>query len=163
MEIFDRICDTALEFSYGMLGIKDLAWVVAGAASQPIDCATSLVDVVKEKGQTLTPEVVNIGNFTELLDDDEAELTLFAPTDSAFFAALTLFPDIDIAALLTNTAFLKELVGYHIVPGKFLSTDLEDGMILETQIARRSSCGNDTLLVKVRSLQWWPNGGRRVP
>ena len=127
--------------------------LVAGAAAQAGDCEKSLVDLVTEQGLTFTPQAVNLAGLEPFVNNDTAELTIFAPIDDAFLAALTLFPDLNITALLENIAFLHELIGYHIVPGKLLSTDLEDGMTLETTIADMSSCGNDTVLVKV-----WPIG-----
>lgn len=68
----------------------------------------------------------------ELVSDLEGEgpFTVFAPTNAAFEKLLT---DLDITAeeLLAHPQ-LKEVLLYHVVSGKVLSTDLKDGMMAAT-------------------------------
>ncbi|MBO2944437.1 fasciclin domain-containing protein [Paenibacillus sp. F411] len=56
--------------------------------------------------------------------------TVFAPTDEAF-AALLKQLDITAEELLARKD-LKDILLYHVVPGKVLSTDLKDGMKVKT-------------------------------
>ena len=61
---------------------------------------------------------------------DEGPFTVFAPTDAAFTALLS---DLNITAEdLLGHPQLAQVLLYHVVPGKVMSTDLSDGMIAET-------------------------------
>ncbi len=81
------------------------------------------------------------GSFTTLLAAAEAAglvetlkgegpLTVFAPTDEAFAA----LPDgtVDTLLMPENKDKLTQILTYHVVPGKVMSTDLSDGMEAET-------------------------------
>ncbi|MDM7912383.1 MAG: fasciclin domain-containing protein [Methanotrichaceae archaeon] len=54
--------------------------------------------------------------------------TVFAPTDGAFAQ----MPKEQLAALLANKTTLKEVLAYHVVPGRIMSSDLNNGMVLKT-------------------------------
>ncbi|MBI0584537.1 MAG: fasciclin domain-containing protein [Methanomassiliicoccus sp.] len=80
------------------------------------------------------------GNFTSLvaavdaagLDDElsgPGPFTVFAPTDAAF---AKLDPNLVNALLTEDTATLEQILLYHVVSGETLSTDLSDGMVVET-------------------------------
>lgn len=56
--------------------------------------------------------------------------TVFAPTNSAF-AALPA-GTVDTLLMTENKGALADILTYHVVSGTYASTDLEDGMILET-------------------------------
>lgn len=59
----------------------------------------------------------------------EGPFTVFAPTDDAFAA----LPDGTIDSLLADpSGALTDVLLYHVVSGKALSTDLSDGMTIET-------------------------------
>jgi len=60
----------------------------------------------------------------------EGPFTVFAPTDAAFAA----LPDGTVETLLMeeNKGQLTSILTYHVVAGKVMSTDLEDGMTAET-------------------------------
>ena len=64
--------------------------------------------------------------MTELLES-EGPFTIFAPTDEAFYA----LPEGQLEALFLpeNQEQLIALLTYHVVPGKVLSTDLEEGEV----------------------------------
>lgn len=60
----------------------------------------------------------------------EGPFTVFAPTDAAFTALLT---ELNITAQdLLGHPQLAQVLLYHVVPGKVMSTDLSDGMMPET-------------------------------
>lgn len=68
----------------------------------------------------------------ELVDTlkGEGPFTVFAPTNAAFDALLK---ELDITAdQLLARKDLKDILLYHVVPGKVLSTDLKDGMMPKT-------------------------------
>jgi uncharacterized surface protein with fasciclin (FAS1) repeats len=58
----------------------------------------------------------------------EGPFTVFAPTDEAFAK----IPEDQIQALLANKTQLTEILTYHVVAGSVMSTDLENGMQVET-------------------------------
>ncbi len=69
----------------------------------------------------------------------EGPFTVFAPTDDAFAA----LPDGTLDALLADpTGALSDILLYHVIVGEALSTDLSDGMTIET-------VGGGTLTVHV--------------
>jgi len=70
------------------------------------------------------------------LSDPNVTLTVFAPTDAAFDAVE------DLDSILQDTEALKTLLLNHVVPGKVMSTDLMDGMVVEV-------LGGDKLNVKI--------------
>lgn len=59
------------------------------------------------------------------LSDEESEFTIFAPTNEAFEAALEAYPD------LTEEQ-ITEILTYHVLTSKVLSSDLSDGQTAET-------------------------------
>lgn len=58
----------------------------------------------------------------------EGPFTVFAPTDEAFAK----IPEDQIQALLANKTQLTEVLTYHVVAGEVMSSDLENGMLVET-------------------------------
>ena len=58
----------------------------------------------------------------------EGPFTVFAPTDEAFAK----IPEDQIQALLANKTQLTEVLTYHVVAGDVMSSDLENGMMVET-------------------------------
>lgn len=79
------------------------------------------------------------GNFTTLISAVEAAglvdtlkgegpFTVFAPTDEAFAK----IPEDQFNALLANKTQLTAVLTYHVAAGKVMSTDLTDGMAVET-------------------------------
>ena len=63
--------------------------------------------------------------IVEALSDPTAELTVFAPTNEAFEAALAAFPD------LTDDQ-ITEILTYHVLASAVFSSDLSDGATVET-------------------------------
>jgi uncharacterized surface protein with fasciclin (FAS1) repeats len=91
---------------------------------------------------TIVEVATEAGDFTVLLAAAQAAglvdtlngpgpLTVFAPTDAAFEAALA---DLGLTAdeLLADTDTLTDILTYHVVEGAVLSTDLSDGMMAPT-------------------------------
>ena len=93
--------------------------------------------MVYAEESTVVEIAVNDGNFTtlvaalqeaELVDtlSGEGPFTVFAPTDDAF---ADLLAQLDItAADLLNHPQLTDVLLYHVVSGKVMSTDLSEGM-----------------------------------
>lgn len=72
---------------------------------------------------------IDAAGLVETLQGD-GPFTVFAPTNEAFDA----LPDGTLESLLLeeNRDMLVEILTYHVVPGKVMSTDLSDGMSAET-------------------------------
>jgi len=74
-------------------------------------------------------------DFAALLDSSEAELTLFAPTSTAFSEAFE-FLEVDLDTVLGDQQTLVTLLLYHIVPNKSLARDdLKSGDVLDTALS----------------------------
>ncbi|MGH1492685.1 MAG: fasciclin domain-containing protein, partial [Acidimicrobiales bacterium] len=91
-------------------------------------------EAMEELPATVVDIAAEAGSFTTLLAAAEAAglvetltgegpLTVFAPTDDAFAAALA---DLGLTAeqLLADTDTLTSILTYHVVAGQVLSTDL---------------------------------------
>ncbi|MGL4332521.1 MAG: fasciclin domain-containing protein [Bacteroidales bacterium] len=90
----------------------------------------SVYDVIKNSSdhQTLLA-AINAADLEGALNDQKADLTVFAPTDAAFEA----IPEETLANLLANPGgLLTNILLYHVVNGRYLSSDLSDGMLLTT-------------------------------
>lgn len=71
--------------------------------------------------------------FLETLSNPDARVTVFAPTDAAFTAALEAL-GLTAEELLGNSALLNTVLGYHVVPGVFDAASVVslDGALLGT-------------------------------
>lgn len=124
-----------------MKAIKTLALGIIAfcfLAATPIstDSGTSTVshhDIVSiasgADNLTTLVKAVQAAGLVETLQS-EGPFTVFAPTDEAFAA----LPAGTLESLLMeeNRDQLVKILTYHVVPGKVMSTDLEDGMMAET-------------------------------
>jgi transforming growth factor-beta-induced protein len=86
---------------------------VAGVVSKNYDLAT-LLSVVAER-----PAILDV------LNDAASSLTVFAPDNAAFTAALEAFPGL-------TADQLTDILTYHVLAAKVLSTDLEAAQTVET-------------------------------
>eukprot|EP01023_Acetabularia_acetabulum_P065911 TRINITY_DN87_c0_g1_i3.p4 TRINITY_DN87_c0_g1~~TRINITY_DN87_c0_g1_i3.p4 ORF type:complete len:181 (-),score=56.06 TRINITY_DN87_c0_g1_i3:127-669(-) len=103
-----------VEVEEGMMAFGNI--VEAAVATPEL---SSLVDAVIAAG------------LVDTLADPGLVATVFAPTSEAFADALFSL-GITFKDLANDTATLTEILLYHVVPGKFLSIDLMDGMTLST-------------------------------
>lgn len=75
---------------------------------------------------------VQAAGLVEALAAPDIPLTVFAPTNDAFAAALARL-NFTAEELLGNTALLTDVLTYHVVPGvAALAGDLSDGLVLPT-------------------------------
>ncbi len=86
------------------------------------------MDIVANSDAHNTLEAaINAAGLNEALDTG-GPFTLFAPTDSAFAA----LPEGTVDALLNDIPELSEILLHHVVNGTTMSTDLNDGDVIET-------------------------------
>lgn len=90
----------------------------------------SIVDTAKEAGNFNTLlAALEKADLVDTLQGD-GPFTVFAPTDKAFEKLLK---NLDITAEeLLAREDLKKILLYHVVPGKVMSADLKDGMMVKT-------------------------------
>jgi uncharacterized surface protein with fasciclin (FAS1) repeats len=70
---------------------------------------------------------IRVAGLAGTLEGD-GPFTLFAPNDAAFAK----LPEGELGALMANKTMLSEVLTYHVVPGKVMSADLTNGMMLPT-------------------------------
>jgi len=88
----------------------------------------SIMDIVAgSEAHTTLEAAINAAELNETLDG-EGTFTLFAPTDDAFAA----LPEGTVDALLNDIPALTEILLHHVVGITALSTDLNDGDVIET-------------------------------
>ncbi len=89
----------------------------------------TIVDIAVGAGNfTTLVAAVSAAGLVETLQGD-GPFTVFAPTDEAFAA----LPEGTIEALLADPeGALTQILLYHVVAGKVMSTDLSDGMMADT-------------------------------
>lgn len=104
------------------------AAAIAGAAFAGSSGKKDIVDTAVEAGtfETLVAAVTAAGLVDTL--KGEGPFTVFAPTDEAFAA----LPEGTVEGLLADIPALTEVLTYHVVAGKVMSTDLSDGMTAAT-------------------------------
>lgn len=109
-------------------GLLAIALVVVGCDSNDSDMddppmeATTLADVVSQTDNLSTlGDALGAANRTDVLDNEDATFTVFAPANSAF-------QRYDVDFLVNNPDLLGDVLDYHVVQGSsVLSGDLEDG------------------------------------
>ena len=90
-------------------------------------------------GKNIVDTAIAAGNYKTLVTALQAAgladtlkgdgpFTVFAPTDAAFAK----IPKDQLNALMANKTQLTALLTYHVVPGKVMSTDLKNGMMIKT-------------------------------
>ncbi|MFN9917437.1 MAG: fasciclin domain-containing protein, partial [Pirellulaceae bacterium] len=91
---------------------------------------TTVLDIVVNSEVHYTLEsLVLLAELDGALDNIDASLTLFAPTDAAFAA---LDPAVVAALTADPTGALAQVLLYHVVGSQALSTDLSDGQQIVT-------------------------------
>ena len=101
----------------------------AEPSPSPTMAAKDIVDTAVEAGSfTTLVSLVQAAGLEETLRG-EGPYTVFAPTDDAFAAV----PQETLDALAADPkGALTDVLTYHVVAGKVMSTDLSDGMMAET-------------------------------
>ncbi|MBK6283568.1 MAG: fasciclin domain-containing protein [Draconibacterium sp.] len=106
---------------------------VIDAVLLPPTMPATVVDIIvnSENHTTLEAAVVAAGLVETL--QGEGPFTVFAPTDAAFAA----LPAGTVESLLEDpTGALTDILFYHVVAGKAMSTDLSDGQMIETVLGK---------------------------
>jgi uncharacterized surface protein with fasciclin (FAS1) repeats len=131
-----------------VVALLALPAVIAACGSTDEASSPSPTPTMAQKD--IVDTAVEAGSFTTLVTAVQAAgleetlrgtgpFTVFAPSDDAFAAV----PKATLDALLADPkGALTDVLTYHVVPGKVMSTDLSDGMEVET-------VNGATLMIKV--------------
>ncbi len=105
--------------------------ILSGCVEEPTEPELkNIVETASENAdfETLVT-AVTAANLATTLSNEDAQFTVFAPTDAAFAALDPTF----LANLVNNdTANLTKILTYHVVTGKTMSTDLSNNMRVKT-------------------------------
>ncbi|WOD40730.1 fasciclin domain-containing protein [Nodosilinea sp. E11] len=100
----------------------------AAEAEQPATAELSIAEIAASgEDFTILTAAIEAAGLTEVLNNSDLSVTVFAPTDAAFEA----LPEGTLEALLLpeNRDQLTQLLTYHVVDGEVRSTDLADGEV----------------------------------
>ena len=95
---------------------------------------------------------VQAAELVEALSDEDAEFTVFAPTNDAFAA---IQDTVDTLLLPENQEDLQNVLQYHVVPFEVTSADLVDGMEV-------TALNGDTLVISITDGVVMVNGAEVV-
>ena len=111
----------------------------AGCGECEGDHADNIVHVAEHAGQFKTLlTAVKAASLVDTLKS-EGPFTLFAPTDTAFKK----LPEGTLDALINDPAKLKEILLYHVVPGKIMAACV-------TKLNKATTANKKTLIVSVK-------------
>jgi len=117
----------AVPFVLAACGEEEEEATPAPATSAPV--AEDIVDTAVAAGSfTTLTAAIEAAELVDTLKGD-GPFTVFAPTDDAFAA----LPEGTVDTLLADPkGDLTQILTYHVVPGKVMSTDITDGMTATT-------------------------------
>lgn len=109
------------------LGAVSLAVLLSSCGSSN-DHDGNLADVAQRNGFTALLAAVNKAGIGSTLTANDADVTLFAPTDAAFGTLATQLGFADAGAMVTalSASDLSKILSYHVVPGARSAADLRD-------------------------------------
>lgn len=101
----------------------------------------------------LVDALSNYDNLVTALSDEEADFTVFAPTNSAFEALLGALGYASLEDIPADV--LEQVLQYHVVDGGALSTDLSDGQTLQTLLDGETvtvSINGETVMINMSTV-----------
>lgn len=106
-----------------LLAFVPFVALLAACAGQPLSTPASVADAIARDPQLSTLDgLVRSAGLAETLKA-AGPYTLFAPTNDAFKAV----PAKTMDDLAHNPARLKDVLSYHILPGKLMAADVKNG------------------------------------
>lgn len=106
----------------------------------------NVVPVATDLGLTTFVELVQAAEVVSAVES--GNLTIFAPTNEAFTAALGQ-QNLTLDALLADPSLLQEILAYHVVPGAVTAAEFGDGGTFETVAGTASGCNVSSVDVVV--------------
>lgn len=117
---------------------------------------TSTILELAQSTESLSTLEAAVGNYDDLvaaLGDEDASLTVFAPTDDAFATLLEVLGYSGLDDIPAD--LLKQVLQYHVVGSAALSTDLSDGQSLQTLLEGESvtvSINGSTVMINMSTV-----------
>ncbi|CAD7702000.1 unnamed protein product [Ostreobium quekettii] len=105
---------------------------------------TPLVEAATAANLTTLLAALEAAGLVDAVVSPAAPLTVFAPTNDAFDAALKAL-GITLKDLVADSDLLKEILLYHVLGTTVRSGDIVDGATAETLLGKDSSCGVSAL------------------
>ncbi len=104
-----------------------------GLAQDDVTIAENVQNLAEadEAQFTILLDLLEATDLTDALDDENTELTVFAPTDEAFEDLLDEM-GLELNAVAEDVDLLTTILLYHVADGAVLSSDLEDGQKITT-------------------------------
>ena len=132
---------------------EDLADDQAQEMEVDIEQSMNIVEtaIATESLSTLVA-AIQAADLVEALSDESVEFTVFAPTNDAF---ADIQETVDTLLLPENQADLQNVLQYHVVVGRVMSTDLSDGMEV-------TALNGDTLVITIEEGRVFVNGAEVV-
>ena len=109
---------------------------------------TPLVDAAEDAGFTTLLGALAAADLLNIATAENAELTIFAPTNAAFQQTLDAL-GLALDDLLEDVDLLFEILSYHILPSPRAVMDLTSGESFATLLGLDSSCGVGNVSVEV--------------
>lgn len=109
-------------------------------AGRPKQECTPIVQAAQDAGLTTLVAALEAANLVETVTAPDASLTVFAPSNDAFDAALSAL-ELTLDDLVANTELLTEILLYHVLPEAFSAADFGEGGTFTTALGESSSCG----------------------
>ena len=109
---------------------------------------TLLVDAAEDAGLTTLLGALAAADLLNIATAENAELTIFAPTNAAFQQTLDAL-GLALDDLLEDVDLLFEILSYHILPSPRAVVDLTSGESFATLLGLDSSCGVGNVSVEV--------------
>ncbi|MBP3950169.1 fasciclin domain-containing protein [Bacillus suaedae] len=128
-----------------LVAVMFMSFTTGVFAAEQAGNQKDIVDTAVEAGSFKTlAAALEKADLVETLKG-EGPFTVFAPTDEAFEKLLA---DLGITAeQLLAREDLAEILKYHVVPGKVLSSDLKDGMKVKTVAGKKVEISLDPVRV----------------
>jgi uncharacterized surface protein with fasciclin (FAS1) repeats len=124
-EIYTYVFNTAGTYNYDCSVGNHAANGMVGQINVELP---SIMDIVADsEAHAILEAAINAAELNETLDTG-GPFTLFAPSDDAFAA----LPEGTVDTLLNDIPELTEILLHHVVNGTAMSTDLNDGDVIET-------------------------------
>jgi basic membrane lipoprotein Med (substrate-binding protein (PBP1-ABC) superfamily) len=138
-EIYEAVAEIEAKLVSGEIetGVDPVTGELLDASASSMDMSNmTIAEIVVASTSAETPEFTVLlaavaaadPSILEALSNPDAELTVFAPTDAAFMAALEAL-GMDAATALADTELLNSVLTYHVVEGAVMSGDLSTMMV----------------------------------
>lgn len=127
-------------FSLGFMCVLCTAGVLAVDDCVPTGDCLTVAEAAQCNGLTTFLDAVEIAGLTEVVNDPDAQLTIFAPTNGAFEAILGNL-GLSVEYLQFDLTFTSQVLKYHVLPTPETKESLLKKKELSTVLGQNKLCG----------------------